>query len=608
MTKYNSAGVEVTLATIDLAASVPPRSERVSGRQRATADIQASETALNGAKGAREHIVLDQSGSPIRFISKEPAPFIIVEALREDSGSDLSKTSSTRAVVLTVDISKWCEVRRLNRDSAVKIEVFYNGDFAGSRFVPGGRKAEGTSQDAVQRFSGRRIERTSERPWTVMSTTTSEGSDSCITDDAQQQRWSAVAMALRIEAAHRGVNRWGEPSPVSQFLLDIADVPYPTFKHKTPESSTVPLGVIDVVVSLGSGKKHDTTAGYCDRPTRMEDKDYKTRNAVAPNILRRPRASRSLVIQGQQQQEPAPRDRPSSTTSTALLSGAEAGDELTLEVMLAQRGHDGHVALQPPKKRRRIEPDRTENPTHELEAGQTLIGPTSQPFPSAGLFISPETSGTFKDQSVATYITRHGAARGDLDHAATRAPIQDGQYLLNRVDASSIQASVIREAFDPAQRVGKAWTTPACALARFGVTKSVAPNKALRADTPQRQSPASGGGQNSIQPGADDSFTSLSSLGSTPKLTPPHPGPTAAGTYPVPLTTTAPEVPQANALLSGPPSQTGLISEVSEDTFDQMSGRMPSEPVRPSMRPPPKPLSSRDWQPSQLSANSVLTS
>lgn len=277
MPPYRSGGVVVTLAATDLEQTTLPLST-ITSQQRVAAELATVNAALADANNIKEYIVLEQhNDGPLRFLGKQNAPYLVVEARRE---SIHSQSHLPTAIILTVDITE--HYARLKRAEGIKIEVFYNGEFAGCRFIPGARGGvSGTSQDLIQRFSGRRIDRTNERPWVFAPSPGAAHSDQQDENGIHQLQWQRVAVALRDEAGQRGIDKWDEPSPVSQYLLDIANEQYCQPSSRPGSLHFVaPMGIIDVVVSLGSGRKYATTAGYCEEPSRMVDERFEVRTPV----------------------------------------------------------------------------------------------------------------------------------------------------------------------------------------------------------------------------------------------------------------------------------------------------------------------------------------
>ncbi|GAB7351678.1 hypothetical protein MBLNU459_g2274t2 [Dothideomycetes sp. NU459] len=156
------------------------------------------------------------------------------------------------ALVLSVDV----ETRSFKDSMDIKIEVFYNGEFADCR----------------------RLHNAMERPWILLRRDAAQP-DGTVPASGQQirqtrGRWATVGHALVKEAASRGVNKHGEPSPVSQYLHSVASLSLPETVGK---AQLVPaMGIIDVVVSLGHGKKYDTAHGYLYQPARMHNSQFST--------------------------------------------------------------------------------------------------------------------------------------------------------------------------------------------------------------------------------------------------------------------------------------------------------------------------------------------
>ncbi|KAK5131810.1 hypothetical protein LTR08_000565 [Meristemomyces frigidus] len=231
-----------------------------------TPSRSARESLAHGAPGrsrepiAKAHQRSITEGSPSRLLSGF-----------ERARGYLDQASGPQALCLTIETcnkSFFPKPGSLSRASGkdLKIEVFINGQLAGITFV----NKRGSAIELVDnkiRFQGLRIHRQMEKPWTY-DPKTDAGSDDKASAD---KYWRAIRDSLQQEGNARGRNKRGDPSPSGEFLLALADMERPERvrgKHN--------IGIVDVVITAGTGKKYGPEAGYVLGPVRMVDDEYST--------------------------------------------------------------------------------------------------------------------------------------------------------------------------------------------------------------------------------------------------------------------------------------------------------------------------------------------
>ena len=187
---------------------------------------------------------------------------------------------SPQALTLTVSIDPKSHVWYGAKQSGtfdIKIEVFFNGDFAACRLVTS--KSRKTAKGYLTSyFSGKRIHRMAEHAWNVDFE--DKGSD--LKDkETFLKRWHTVGKMLRKDADLRGVDKFYQRSPTGQFLADLSELDMPeALKHVCAKSNRR-MGIIDVVMSLGRGRKFTSNSHYLTQPKRLSDPDY----SVEPNRI-----------------------------------------------------------------------------------------------------------------------------------------------------------------------------------------------------------------------------------------------------------------------------------------------------------------------------------
>jgi hypothetical protein len=165
---------------------------------------------------------------------------------------------------------------RVRKD--LKIDVFFNGELADCILVPerGGRDSE----KLKLLFTGRRTDRQVERPWVVVPHL--QEPDGSIRDSAKsksktvtpQEQWDQVAMALLIQADKRGRDKSGHRPPTGRYLAAVSQLEVPMELNDLQKHGNRKMGVIDVVVTLGVGKKNAPETCFLTEPEKMFDKRY----------------------------------------------------------------------------------------------------------------------------------------------------------------------------------------------------------------------------------------------------------------------------------------------------------------------------------------------
>ncbi|KAI7278855.1 hypothetical protein KC345_g5696 [Hortaea werneckii] len=204
-------------------------------------------------------------------------------------------------------------------NKALKVEVFINGQLAGVSFVNRRGSAVEYNKNQV-RFQGTRIHRQSEKPWVYTGNATmyvgqdgnDDTNDSLFVEEASKgnERWTKINAALEQEALARGRNDAGDMPPSAEFLQALSEL-------KVPQSveGNEKIGIIDVIVTAGTGKKYGPEHGYLSEPSRMDDNTYSILNdAPGP-------AANALMQLGQEAEEASPLFDPSYRGITSAYTG-----------------------------------------------------------------------------------------------------------------------------------------------------------------------------------------------------------------------------------------------------------------------------------------------
>jgi len=155
----------------------------------------------------------------------------------------------------------------------LKIEVFFNGELADCVMVP---ERDGCdSEDLKILFTGRRTEYQVERPWVVVphvqepDGTIKQFTKSKTKATSLQEQWGEIAIALLNEAFLRREEEPDNEPPSSNYLAAVSQLEMPEKLNDLHKPGNRKMGIIDVVVTMGVGKKKGPETRYICEPERM---------------------------------------------------------------------------------------------------------------------------------------------------------------------------------------------------------------------------------------------------------------------------------------------------------------------------------------------------
>lgn len=158
----------------------------------------------------------------------------------------------------------------------VKLDAYFNGQLCGSHYVP--RRYSGENyfmEEQIVRFTGRRIARLLEKPWTIApSAQNPDGSLRYSHSDQEayayagaKERWDAISRSLMAEADEIGRDEKGERPVIGEYLETLAALPMPAEVEDMQKPGGPKFGVLDVVVTWGKGNKDPPDYAYLVKPT-----------------------------------------------------------------------------------------------------------------------------------------------------------------------------------------------------------------------------------------------------------------------------------------------------------------------------------------------------
>ncbi|KAF2753115.1 hypothetical protein EJ05DRAFT_226108 [Pseudovirgaria hyperparasitica] len=289
MPTYRSAGTSVYLRTASLRHSTTTNPEKKKG-QNATEASDRAAAALLGGSILRERALSDHPSDHISFLGQSlNVPFflrgVVYDAVRDTSDHELSP----HALAVQVTPSKGTFLKDLKSSTSMPaggraaqdlmISVFFNGNQCNSKYIPA--RSANRPEELMQCFSGCRFTFMLERPWVIIPDGQEpDGSMRPLKRRksgmlSAEDRWTEISAEIARESARYGYNEHGERQPLGDYLQCLAAIPMPGVFANSQRAGGQKFGVIDVVVSLGRGKKRDTSnAVYMKSPSYMLDSRY----------------------------------------------------------------------------------------------------------------------------------------------------------------------------------------------------------------------------------------------------------------------------------------------------------------------------------------------
>ncbi|OAL01494.1 hypothetical protein IQ06DRAFT_220042 [Phaeosphaeriaceae sp. SRC1lsM3a] len=163
----------------------------------------------------------------------------------------------------------------------IKIEVFVNGRLSNCLFFPPYEYRSG-AKAFHQVFGGHRVDFLAERPWVILPpNTAADGSQRNATSSSSvDDRWEEICKALSTEADHRGSNRSSGVPPTAELLKALAAMAMPHEVRTMQSPGGRKLGIIDVIITAGNGRKVTSGAAYLKAPQRFDDENFPLRSTA----------------------------------------------------------------------------------------------------------------------------------------------------------------------------------------------------------------------------------------------------------------------------------------------------------------------------------------
>ncbi|KAF2246695.1 hypothetical protein BU26DRAFT_51406 [Trematosphaeria pertusa] len=155
------------------------------------------------------------------------------------------------------------------------IDVFFNGQLSHCALIHQNDIRAG-AKSMHQVFAGTRVDYLLERPWVIIPAGMNvdgslRGTKRTI---GAQERWQQICRELLKEADARGVDKNGERPPSAHFLKELSAMAMPERVKDMQKPGGRKFGVVDVVITVGAGKKVTNGTSYCLKPMRLVDARY----------------------------------------------------------------------------------------------------------------------------------------------------------------------------------------------------------------------------------------------------------------------------------------------------------------------------------------------
>lgn len=218
-----------------------------------------------------------------------------------------------KALVLHVELTKKTFYESLIDGSRqhLKLDVFFNGQLAGCVLVHQNDIRTGV-KSMHQIFAGTRVDYMAERPWVILPP--SANGFHARNRDAKnvyiEQRWSEISRGLMEEANLRGVDENGLSPPSAAYLKELASMYMPDEVKDMQKPGGRRFGIMDVIVTVGLGRKVNSGTSYLTQPARLIDdrfsyeviEDLDGKDGLLGEVTEGRRSLRNLRREQQQKQ------------------------------------------------------------------------------------------------------------------------------------------------------------------------------------------------------------------------------------------------------------------------------------------------------------------
>lgn len=290
MPTYHARNITVRLGSVPLAVTTTSDIVLKKGEVAKQHSDVAEKKLLHSPYLQEKHILFpgDPDGFELNWLGK--APFMQVQA---DNGTtlpsgltgNLSQHCNAQALALHVKLSEKAFFSGFTGKTHLKIEVLFNGQLSACSLTHTNDIRSGAKL-FHQVFAGSRVDFLAERPWVLLpSFKTADGGIRRFRKTITPlERFDEISAALLKEAEERGTDKNGVPSPSAEFIDALAKMQAPASVVGLQKPGGKKFGVVDVIITAGTGNKPMTGVKYLKRPQRLKDPSYVVRAEIESKV------------------------------------------------------------------------------------------------------------------------------------------------------------------------------------------------------------------------------------------------------------------------------------------------------------------------------------
>ncbi|KAF3002665.1 hypothetical protein E8E13_009599 [Curvularia kusanoi] len=168
-----------------------------------------------------------------------------------------------------------------NDKTHLKMEVLFNSQLSACSLMHITDVRMG-AKSFHQVFAGYRLDFLAERPWVLLPpSVAADGGERKASGIVNSlERWNELSAALLMEARDRGTNLDGESPPSAKFIHALASMQPPPYLDSLQKPGGRTFGVVDVIITAGTGHKPTTGITYLKCPQKLRDPSYILRSSI----------------------------------------------------------------------------------------------------------------------------------------------------------------------------------------------------------------------------------------------------------------------------------------------------------------------------------------
>ena len=271
MPRYYAADIKVTLLTTPLSDSTTPNIDMSNTADRKTV-LSGVERALKEGKPlVEEEVQYSDDQHATHFLDGTPFRFVKTSPIHHLALIDPSKRTEDLAIYVVIDFSHNTASRKFNSCDrrVIRADVFMNGKLSACNIFHPRQLPQNQRKQMI--VSGRRCGLRFERAWI---SSRSRQHSRCKHESRHAsgiQRWHDLQRTLLAETDRYGRTSRGCRPPIAKYLESLATMEAPSSLSSWQCAFGKAFGIVDVVISLGHGRKDGVASGYSLQPTLPRD-------------------------------------------------------------------------------------------------------------------------------------------------------------------------------------------------------------------------------------------------------------------------------------------------------------------------------------------------